>query len=190
MLFCPKSTNKHFKIHRRYTGKGIPKQEKTHVPRSDAQDTLWKMRIIDSCYRKDLQSNSSSPSAPPKESTTPGDRNIFSSSIEPWYGERRLSQSRLWRFPREPCPDQKICRYELVEQPTKMLVLEDIRSAEQWDETGVALSSTLDGTVNDDQSEPKDSSNSAMFTKCDWKHFGIMLSYLRRQLMKNIVFIS
>lgn len=48
-----------------------------------------------------------------------------------------------------------------------MLVLEDIRSAEQWDETGVALSSTLDGTVNDDQSEPKDSSNSAMFTKCD-----------------------
>ena len=66
-----------------------------------------------------------------------------------------------------PCPDQKICRYELVEQPTKMLVLEDIRSAEQWDETGVALSSTLDGTVNDDQSEPKASSNSAMFTKCD-----------------------
>ena len=110
MLFCRKSTNKHFKIHRRYTGKGIPKQEKTHVPRSDAQDTLWKMRIIDSCYRKDLQSNSSSPSAPPKESTTPGDRNIFSSSIEPWYGKRRLSQSRLWRFPREACPDQKTCR--------------------------------------------------------------------------------
>ena len=194
MLFCRKSTNKHFKIHRRYTGDTQEKEFQSkkkrmyrgQMPKTPSEKCGLLILATGRIYSRIHQARPrprKNPLLPVIAiySRPPSNRGTASEGFHRAdYDDFQGKHARI----------RKHADYELVEQPKKMLVLEDIRSAEQWDETGVALSSTLDGTVSDDQSKPKASSNSAMFTKCDWKHFGIMLSYLRRQLMKNIVFIS